>query len=687
MQPYKAWLIQDLIEKNRRVFKIPVYQRNYDWNSVQCEKLFEDIMQAFEEDKKHFTGSVVYIKGESSSSRLDEAMVIDGQQRITTVFILLKVIYDIAVKNNEESIKAELADYLFNRNCDEQYKLKLKPVKEDNIQFNKMMMGDNDEVDENSNIVSNYRLFKKLVRIQLEKGNLLSDILEGMKKLEIVEIVLDVSQGDDPQTIFESINSTGLELSLADLIRNYLLMSDNNQDYLFENYWSYMEMVIGNANLADFFIQYLNMKISDQVTDKNAYAKFKKYGKQFSHEDLLKDMKKYSKYYSAFIGHDNHYGNNINKYLLDFRLLDQSTVYTFLFSVFNDHELNIIDDETLEKVLHFFRTYLVRRIVCGVPSNSLKGLFKTLHSRLFKDGQSTSYYETICRFFISLRTKDRMISEEEFKNDLMYGELYRKTKCCKYLLATIENEGSHEILDTSNMTIEHILPQKENSVVWQKEIGEQYKFVYEKYLHTLGNLTITGYNSELGTKSFVDKKEIIKEYSKANKLNEYILSAEIWNENSIKYRAEKLAEYLVNIFDYEMAEGAANNIKNDLDKFSLSDVDLVSGTKPISFTFYGETVLVKSFSDMLLSMAKLLIDLDDGIMYSLAKEKFRVTSTDRVYISMTDAGLRRPKEIDNTGIFFETNLSSSDILKFIAKIIEKYDCDPEEFEFVVDRKE
>ncbi|MFR6537751.1 MAG: DUF262 domain-containing protein [Lachnospiraceae bacterium] len=687
MQPYKAWLIQDLIEKNRRVFKIPVYQRNYDWNSAQCEKLFEDIMQAFEEDKKHFTGSVVYIKGESNSSRLDEAMVIDGQQRITTVFILLKVIYDIAVEKNEESIRAELSDYLFNRNCDEQYKLKLKPVKDDNIQFNKMMTGNKDDVDENSNIVSNYRLFKKLIGIQLENGKLLSDILEGMKKLEIVEIVLDVSQGDDPQTIFESINSTGLELSLADLIRNYLLMSDNNQDYLFENYWAYMEKAIGNANLADFFIQYLNMKISDQVTDKNAYAKFKKYGKQFTHEELLKDMKQYSKYYSAFIGHNNNYSYKINRYLLDFRLLDQSTVYTFLFPVFNDHELNIIEDETLEKVLHFFRTYLVRRIICGVPSNSLKGLFKTLHSRLFKDGQSDEYYETICRFFTSLRTKDRMISEDEFRNGLMYGELYRKTKCCKYLLATIENEGSHEVLDTSNMTIEHVLPQKENSVVWQKEIGETYKEVYEKYLHTLGNLTITGYNSELGTKSFVDKKKIIKEYSKANKLNEYILNAEVWNENSIKYRAEKLAEYLANIFNYEMVEGTMDATQNDMDRLSLSDADFVAGTKPINFTFCGETVPVKSYSGMLLSMAKLLFDLDNGIMYSLAKEKFRPTSTDRVYISMTDKGLRRPKEIDNTGIFLETNLSSSDILKFIARIIEEYDFELEEFEFVADRKE
>lgn len=684
MQPYKAWLIQDLIEKNRRVFKIPVYQRNYDWTSIQCEKLFEDIMDAYYADRKHFTGSVVYIKGSTSSSRLEEDMVIDGQQRITTIFILLKVMYDIATEKEENSIKAELSDYLYNRNCDEVYKLKLKPVKNDNIQFNKLMMGNQEELDDNSNIVSNYRLFRKLINQCLDDGNLLSDILEGMKKLEIVEIVLDVSQGDDPQMIFESINSTGLELSLADKIRNYILMSDENQDYLFENYWSYMERIIGNKNLEDFFIQFLNLRISEQVTNKNAYSKFKKYCKEFTHEELLKEMKRYSKYYAAFIGNENDYDERINKYLLDFRLLDQSTVYTFFFAVFNDYESGIIETETIIKVLHFFRSYLIRRIVCGVPSNSLKGLFKTLHTRLFKENYEM-YYERIYAFFVSSKTKDRMMPDDNFKEALVYGELYKKTKCCKYLLATIENEGSNEKIDTSNMTIEHILPQKENSIIWRNEVGDNYNEVYDKYLHTLGNLTITGYNSELGTKSFSDKKKIIHECSKANRLNELILSAEVWNENSIKYRAEKLTEHIIELFDYEIVEGIVVDEKDELNKLALSDTDLVSNSKPISYTFYGETVSVKSFSNMLMSFVKTLYDLDDKLLYSIAKEKYRPTSTERIYISMAENDLRRPRELENTGIFVETNLSAADILKFISRLIEKYEFEKEEFEFIVNR--
>ena len=313
MQPYKAWMIQDVIEKNKRVFKIPVYQRNYDWNNVQCEKLYDDVLIAFDKDKKHFVGSVVYIKGEHVSSRLEEALIIDGQQRITTIYILLKAMLDIAKEIEEVRIEEELEDYLYNRRCDEEYKLKLKPVKSDNEQLLLLMKDKFDECDVNSNIIRNYSLFTKLISNSLNKGLLLGDILEGLKKLEIVEIILDTSQGDEPQAIFESINSTGLELSLADLIRNFLLMDDKNQDELFENYWLPMEKKIGYSNLAEYFIQYLNYKIGDSVNSKNAYEKFKQfYNNKFdSHEGLLKDLLYNSAFYAAFIGRDNKFSREV----------------------------------------------------------------------------------------------------------------------------------------------------------------------------------------------------------------------------------------------------------------------------------------------------------------------------------------------------------------------------------------
>ena len=683
MRSNEAWVLKDLIEKNRRVFKIPVYQRNYDWTNVQCEKLFEDIIIAFKEDRKHFTGSIVYIN-DISSSILDEDLIIDGQQRITTIFLLLKVLYDIASDRGETRVVSDVSDYLYNRNCDEKYKLKLKPVKTDQEQFYNLMVGNDIGLDENSNIVNNYKILQKLVLAHLDKNYSLDDILRGMKNLEIVEIVLDISQGDDPQTIFESINSTGLELSLADLIRNYLLMSDTNQDTLYEHYWSSMERVVGNENLANFFVQYLNFKINDSVTDKNAYTKFKKYSKNFTHEEVLKDMKIYAGYYAAFIGKVNSYNEKITSYLRDFRLLDQSTVYVFLFPMFHEYDDGNVDTTTLEKVLCFLRSYFVRRIVCGIPSNSLRGLFKTLYARLFKNSESKDYYGVMYKFFIELRTKDRMLSDDEFKHELVNGELYKKAKCCKFILAIIENEGSNEVLDTAKMTIEHILPQRENSVVWKKEIGERYSDVYNKYLNTLGNLTITGYNSELGTKSFSEKKAIIREHSKANILNKEILSASKWNEDTIKARADILSGYVLRLLDYEKLSDIGMINKSIDDKtYSLSDISLVAHTKPVNYTFYGETVSVKSYSNMLFLFIKMLYDLDDKKIRDIAKCKFSPTATNRVYVSLSEKDFRKPKEIDNTGIFFETNLSATSILKFISGLIEVYNLSPEEFEFTV----
>ena len=263
MQPYKVWVFSDLIEKNKRVFKVPVYQRNYDWSNVQCEKLYQDIMVANERDHKHFTGTIVYIAGLDGST-LNEVLIIDGQQRLTTVYILLKALYD-ASKGVSVRIEEEIKEVMFNRNCDEKYKVKLKPIKSDNEQLLLLVKDKIDDMDRNSNIYKNYITFKALIGSTLESGLELNDILNGIKKLEMVEIVLDKSQGDEPQKIFESINSTGLELSLADLIRNYLLMDDDNQDEFYDKYWSAVEKNVGYRNLGDFVINYLNSQISKSV--------------------------------------------------------------------------------------------------------------------------------------------------------------------------------------------------------------------------------------------------------------------------------------------------------------------------------------------------------------------------------------------------------------------------------------
>ena len=675
MQPYKVWLFSDLIEKNKRVFKVPVYQRNYDWSNIQCEKLYQDIMIANERDHKHFTGTIVYIVGLDGST-LNEVLIIDGQQRLTTVYILLKALYD-AAKGVSVRIEAEVEEVMFNRNCEEKYKLKLKPVKTDNEQLILLIKNKIDDMDRNSNIYKNYVTFKNLIESTLAAGYELNDILNGIKKLEMVEIVLDKSQGDEPQKIFESINSTGLELSLADLIRNYLLMDDMNQDELYENYWSVIEKNVGYRNLGDFVINFLNSRISKSVNSENAYRLFKEHCEEnrLTHEDVLKELKKTSKYYGAFIGENHYYSKKISDHLRAFYTIKQTTILPFLFRVFSDYEDEIIDEATLSKVLEYLLTYLVRITACEINKN-LSRFMKSMYDRAI-DGNYDNYYEKFVIFLNDLRANDRMPTDKEFKEALIYKPLYKKP-ICKFVLSVIEN-STREHIDIGNLTIEHILPQKENAAVWKKEVGDDYGRVYELYLHTLGNLTITGHNSELGTKSFHDKKDIIRNNSKANILNKEVLSAESWNEASILNRARVLSDILISEFGYvEMHSDVSE--ANELSFGVNSGMDF-SNTRPDGFLFIGEYTKVSSWVDLLAKFINLAYDLNTEIFSDLAAADYSIPNADRAYISNDERKLRRAKQIDNRGIFFEVNLSSNNIISFIKDLLIKMNLDADDFSF------
>lgn len=675
MQPYKVWLFSDLIEKNKRVFKVPVYQRNYDWSNIQCEKLYQDIMIANERDHKHFTGTIVYIVGLDGST-LNEVLIIDGQQRLTTVYILLKALYD-AAKGVSVRIEAEVEEVMFNRNCEEKYKLKLKPVKTDNEQLILLIKNKIDDMDRNSNIYKNYVTFKNLIESTLAAGYELNDILNGIKKLEMVEIVLDKSQGDEPQKIFESINSTGLELSLADLIRNYLLMDDMNQDELYENYWSVIEKNVGYRNLGDFVINFLNSRISKPVNSGNAYRLFKEHCEEnrLTHEDVLKELKKTSKYYGAFIGENHYYSKKISDHLRAFYTIKQTTILPFLFRVFSDYEDEIIDEATLSKVLEYLLTYLVRITACEINKN-LSRFMKSMYDRAI-DGNYDNYYEKFVIFLNDLRANDRMPTDKEFKEALIYKPLYKKP-ICKFVLSVIEN-STREHIDIGNLTIEHILPQKENAAVWKKEVGDDYGRVYELYLHTLGNLTITGHNSELGTKSFHDKKDIIRNNSKANILNKEVLSAESWNEASILNRARVLSDILISEFGYvEMHSDVSE--ANELSFGVNSGMDF-SNTRPDGFLFIGEYTKVSSWVDLLAKFINLAYDLNTEIFSDLAAADYSIPNADRAYISNDERKLRRAKQIDNRGIFFEVNLSSNNIISFIKDLLIKMNLDADDFSF------
>lgn len=676
MKANRMWLFSDVIEKNKRVFKVPVYQRNYDWSNIQCEKLFQDIMNANKRNRQHFTGTVVYIDDINGGSGLNEVLIIDGQQRITTMYILLKALYD-ASKGTSVRIENEIEEVMFNRHCDEKYKIKLKPVKSDNEQLMLLIKDKVDSMDRNSNVYKNYITFKNLIEDTVKVGFELNDILDGIKKLEIVEIILDKLQGDEPQKIFESINSTGLELSLADLIRNYLLMDDEKQDELYEEYWLEIEKNVGYRNLGDFVINFLNSQISKSVNSKNAYRLFKEHCEKnnLSHEDTLRNLKRTSKYYGAFIGENNYYSNEITNYLGAFYTIKQTTILPLLFRIFNDYEEKNINETTLCQVLNYLLTYLVRITACEINKN-LSKFMKSMYDRVI-DGNYDNYYEKFVKFLNDLRANNRMPTDKEFEYALIYKPLYKKP-ICKFVLSVIEN-STKEHIDVSNLTIEHILPQKENAAVWKKEVGADYSSVYEVYLHTLGNLTITGHNSELGTKSFSDKKKIIKDNSKANILNKEVLSAERWNEKSILNRAKVLSAKLISEFNYvEMHSDVRRS--NELSFGVNSGMDF-SNTKPDGFSFLGEYTKVSSWSDLLTKFISTAYDLNTELMSDLASKNYSIPNATRIYITNDERQLRKSKQIDNSGIFYEINLSSNNIVSFIKDLLSKMNVDVEDFSF------
>ena len=673
MKANRMWLFSDVLEKNKRVFKVPVYQRNYEWSNIECEKLYQDIMNAFDKDCQHFTGTVVYIDDENGGSGLNVVLIIDGQQRITTIYILLKALYD-ASKGVLVSVESEIADVIFNRHCDEKYKVKLKPVKTDNKQLTLLVKDKIDDMDRNSNVYKNYVIFKNLIEKSLADGYDLADILNGIKKLEIVEIILDKLQGDQPQKIFESINSTGLELSLADLIRNYLLMDDVKQEELYEEYWLVMERNVGYRNLGDFVINYLNSQITKSVNSKNAYRLFKEHCESngLSHEDVLTGLRRTSKYYGAFIGENNCYSPKIMKYLNAFNTIKQTTVLPLLFKIFDDFEENNIDEDTLCKVLSYLLTYFVRTNACEINKNMAK-FMKSLYGRVIDNGYD-NYLEKFVAFLNDIRTNDRMPTDKEFKDALIYKPLYTKN-ICKYLLSVIEN-STREHIDVSTLTIEHILPQKVNAVAWKKEVGEDYSSVYETYLHTLGNLTITGHNSELGTKPFAEKKKIIKDNSKANILNKEVLSADRWNEAAILHRADTLSDILLREFTYVDMHSYTDELAFGVN----SDFDFAN-TKPSEIVFLGEHTKVTSWADLLTKTISIAYDLDAETITELAACDYSIVNATKIYISNDERKLRKAKQIDSSGIYYETNLSANNIVSFIKDLLVKMRVETDDFSF------
>ena len=681
---YQGSVIANFLGQNGRQYKIPVYQRNYEWSWEQCDKLFEDVVIAGQRNQLHFCGSIVF-KPIAPTKGIGNNIVIDGQQRLTTIYILLKALSDMAQNDSEKMLPQGAifnTDQYNQFQLDETSKMKLKPAKDNNDQLLNLIYDKHDKIDTSCEIYRNYEHFCDLIREKQSEGITVSDIYRGIGLLTVAVIQLD--DNDNAQEIFERINSTGIPLSLSDKIRNFVLMTEVDQDRLYESYWLKAEQLLSRDQLEGFFLDYLNFKMDGFTKESTAYDDFKAlYARgRYTNETMLGEILHYAQQYHAFYCGDKlRLSDEANQLLDSLRKLNQTTVYIFLFSVFDDFDTGVIDDETLCKVLRLLLNYSIRRLICEVGSNSLRGLYKTLYGRVFNRPENkANYYDAIVSFLLQMTSKDVMPSDAEFIAALKERNLYRKNALCKYLLVAIENQGKEQI-KTDALTIEHIMLQNKNlSTVWQRMLGSDWELVRERYLHTLGNLTLTGYNSELGDLPFTEKqKRLSEQTTHVTVLYSDVKGKTEWNARTIEARAERLSGEVLRLFTVEQPTTKIDFSDPRYQLYTVSDPHNATYKTVNYYELLGERVNVDSFALMVRSVASKLYDLNRSMIDRMARnlEVFPAW-LNPVFAYDKDAIRNAVKLKSDSDIYISTGFSAYDCICFIKALLKKYDLDLEE---------
>lgn len=550
-----------------RQFIVPIFQRNYSWQKSQYEQLWFDILRAskFKEKQNHFIGSIVYIDMGTPAGRPQQLLLIDGQQRLTTISILLCAIKDYVQKFNLETKLINLAkiknQFLYNSDEIDEDRYKLLLNVQDKETYIKLI--DNTIFTVNkpaTNIIKCYEFFYERIEDFIKQHGQIDEIYAGIFKLSLVSISLD-KDSDNPQMIFESMNSTGKDLSQTDLLRNYLLMdlTPEKQTRLYKTYWKPMEELFGediyknDVNKFDYFIRdFLTLKSDTGYICKinNVYENFKRYYLDNNCEKfaVLKDLFTYAKYY-ACIDLLQEKDDELKLYWQEFKKLDSHVVYPFLLKLYDDYSRQILIKEDFKKILQVVISYLWRRAICEIPTNSLSKTFATLYQAVDKD----DYVNSVIKAFVFKSSYKRFPSDYEVREKLQTKDIYH-FRLRKYLLEALENYYYKEPIDlnTANYTIEHIMPQNiEHNLSWQQMLGEDWQEVHSLYLHTLGNLTITGYNAEMSNKSFWEKVNGESGFKHSHlKLNESIAQSDVWNKKAIQRRTNILTDIILKIWKY-----------------------------------------------------------------------------------------------------------------------------------------
>ncbi|GHQ41444.1 hypothetical protein VN1222_13000 [Helicobacter pylori] len=553
MEAYATTLLNFIKDNQKNQLVIPIYQRLYSWEKEQCKELWDDIIKIGGNDKMdtHFIGSILYVLDSITHSN-NALLIIDGQQRLTTITLLLT-----ALRDHWSDKRKEIENhYLINSDKDGDKKFRLILSESDKDTLLSLIDKDRRKPSELSlKIVENFKLFEEWV----SNTNQLETIFKGLEKLMIVEIALEKGK-DDPQLIFESMNSKGMELTQTDLIRNYIVMETEaeKQEVFYNKHWRAMEEKFKqnekqnekqDKKLFDRFVRhYLTIKTREIPNINKVYAAFKDYQQKerIGIEDLLKDLQKYCGYFCqiALKKEDDKDLNKALGFLVD---LEMDVIYPLLLELYSDYSNGVLSKDDFRHSIALIESYLFRRAVCGLGTNSLNKVFPSFTKHIQKD----EYFKSLKAHFGYLTNNQRFPNNDEFKNLFItidfYKKFKKKTKC---FLERLEIFDTEEPVDTEKCTIEHIMPQTLEDE-WKRDLGENFQEIHNKYLHTIGNLTLTGYNQKYGNKSFQEKQGMEKGFKDSPlSLNQSLRDLEPFGEEKIKKRANDLADLALKIWTY-----------------------------------------------------------------------------------------------------------------------------------------
>ena len=675
--------LTEFLGSSKRTFNIPVYQRNYDWKTEHCTRLFKDIekiaLSNFEIE--HFLGTVVYV---ISKSRINwtEFVLIDGQQRITSISLFLLALYNTI---EDPMTKEEIFEtYLTNKHVpDSKFRVKLKPIESDMGTYESILDKKNEQTP-TSNIYRNYNLFMALIAgssVPPER------LYEALNNVELVYIQLDKDKkSENPQMIFESLNSTGLSLTQADLIRNFLLM---NHDYdkqvlLYKNYWMKIEKRLGNSKISDFIKDYLTMKISKTTPAEKIYESFKEFvvnpENNYDEEGILEDLLILSEYYAQMLFCTSK-NEAINDCLLQFQQLKQTTVYPVLLQLFDDcYQYHALAESELVESMQVLIVYIFRRAICGYQTNWLNKVF----SNLIQESEKLSGASYPDRLLTVLTQKTGGASfprDKEFAKDFAQIDFYHN-RVAKYALAMLANSPTKEKISmVSDITIEHIMPQT-LTPQWRIDLGAKYEEIHAQYLHTVGNLTLSGYNPELSNKSFPEKKHIYKN-SNIN-ICSHICDYDTWEEKDILHRAQFLTHKALSIWALPTKYNKVQNATaiDYATEYNIQADINVTGEKPHKLIIMNAKYQVKSWNSLLEVLCSELFDLDNTLFYNLLLH-VDFSGKRRILKDVPD-GMQKPYKIAN-GLYIETGLSASNIVNY-AKIICDHFSMAEDVYFTLNKK-